>query len=222
MSKRRKGCIGCGGLLGAFVILVIIIAIVDPPKKAAPAAAPVAVISTTPSATVRAAASKTAKAGEPVSPDFAKAVSYLYGVDNQRHSRAADSAVLTNLAQHCTDDPLVLSFAATNTSVDVIGTDASGDVYSVLVQLDHDVASSPLGACQSKLSTVENQLMPTASAPTSGSASGGGSTVIKSPSGNYYRAGEYCPDADAGLTTLDAEGNTLTCVMESGRYHWHN
>jgi hypothetical protein len=47
------------------------------------------------------------------------------------------------------------------------------------------------------------------------------SGVILAPNGDYYREGEYCPTADAGLTTVDASGNTLTCVFESGRYHWH-
>ncbi len=42
MSKRRKGCIGCSGLLVAFGLLIIIIAIVDPPKKTTPVAARVA------------------------------------------------------------------------------------------------------------------------------------------------------------------------------------
>jgi hypothetical protein len=45
---------------------------------------------------------------------------------------------------------------------------------------------------------------------------------ILTPDGGFYRAGEYCPDADAGLTTLDVHGNTLTCILESGRYHWHD
>lgn len=45
--------------------------------------------------------------------------------------------------------------------------------------------------------------------------------VITDPNGGYYARGEYCPNADAGLTTVDAAGNVLTCVFESGRYHWH-
>ncbi|MEZ0095128.1 hypothetical protein ABH925_006327 [Streptacidiphilus sp. EB129] len=35
------------------------------------------------------------------------------------------------------------------------------------------------------------------------------------------RRGEFCPDADAGLSTVDAHGNVITCGMESGRLHWH-
>ncbi|WP_052441189.1 hypothetical protein [Streptacidiphilus anmyonensis] len=57
-----------------------------------------------------------------------------------------------------------------------------------------------------------------------GSSGGGGGDAGKpllSPSGNYYRAGEFCPDADAGVTTVDAHGRRITCLLESGRYHWH-
>jgi hypothetical protein len=45
--------------------------------------------------------------------------------------------------------------------------------------------------------------------------------VIMSPTGHYYRAGEFCPDADAGLSTVDAHGTTIYCGMVSGRNHWH-
>jgi len=63
-------------------------------------------------------------------------------------------------------------------------------------------------------------------------ATGGGSTAapsttapvtapIMDPHGGYYSAGEYCPDRDAGLSTVDASDRTITCVLESGQYHWH-
>lgn len=45
--------------------------------------------------------------------------------------------------------------------------------------------------------------------------------LITDPNGGFYQRGEFCPDADAGLTTQDASGNTLTCVYESGAFHWH-
>ena len=45
--------------------------------------------------------------------------------------------------------------------------------------------------------------------------------IITDPNGGFYARGEFCPNADAGLTTVDAAGNILTCVLESGRYHWH-
>lgn len=45
--------------------------------------------------------------------------------------------------------------------------------------------------------------------------------IITNPNGGYYARGEYCPEADAGRTTQDAQGNVLVCLFESGRYHWH-
>lgn len=47
------------------------------------------------------------------------------------------------------------------------------------------------------------------------------SDIIKAPNGDFYKSGEYCPSDDAGRTTKDAEGHVLTCVFESGRFHWH-
>src|SRR5215469_9128664 len=43
----------------------------------------------------------------------------------------------------------------------------------------------------------------------------------KTPSGNCYEPGEYCPTADAGMTGLAGDGETIVCTLESGRYHWH-
>jgi hypothetical protein len=42
-----------------------------------------------------------------------------------------------------------------------------------------------------------------------------------SPSGNYYRAGEFCPHHDDGLSTVDANGNTITCSQVNGYFRWH-
>ncbi len=41
------------------------------------------------------------------------------------------------------------------------------------------------------------------------------------PSGNCYEPGEYCPTADAGMTGVAGDGETIVCELESGRYHWH-
>jgi hypothetical protein len=41
------------------------------------------------------------------------------------------------------------------------------------------------------------------------------------PSGNCYEPGQYCPTADAGMTGVAGDGRTITCELESGRYHWH-
>ena len=40
-------------------------------------------------------------------------------------------------------------------------------------------------------------------------------------SGNCYEPGEFCPEADAGMTGVAGDGEAITCVLESGRYHWH-
>jgi hypothetical protein len=45
-SKLKIAGIGCGGLLGAFIVLSIIVAIVDPPKKTTPTAVSVPVATT--------------------------------------------------------------------------------------------------------------------------------------------------------------------------------
>ncbi len=43
----------------------------------------------------------------------------------------------------------------------------------------------------------------------------------KTPSGNCYEPGEYCPTSDAGVTGVAGDGKTIICELESGRYHWH-
>ncbi|GAB2724528.1 hypothetical protein [Kitasatospora kifunensis] len=59
-------------------------------------------------------------------------------------------------------------------------------------------------------------------APPPPSPVGPGTTgVIMSPSGNYYRAGEFCPTADLGKSTVDSHGTSITCIQESGGHHWH-
>ncbi|MFE9425699.1 hypothetical protein ACFYNO_22335 [Kitasatospora sp. NPDC006697] len=41
------------------------------------------------------------------------------------------------------------------------------------------------------------------------------------PSGNYYRAGEFCPGKDVGLSTVDAHGTAIFCSLVSGYNRWH-
>lgn len=43
---------------------------------------------------------------------------------------------------------------------------------------------------------------------------------IKSSSGNCYKAGQFCRNADLGKTTTDANGRSITCRMKSGKPHW--
>ena len=67
------------------------------------------------------------------------------------------------------------------------------------------------------------QLAPTGGgAPTTApTTSAPAAAPIMDPHGGYYSAGEYCPERDVGRSTLDASGHTITCVLESGQYHWH-
>jgi hypothetical protein len=57
------------------------------------------------------------------------------------------------------------------------------------------------------------------SSGSSGSSSG---CNPKTPSGNCYEPGEYCPEADAGMAGVAGDGKTITCKMVSGRYHWED
>lgn len=45
--------------------------------------------------------------------------------------------------------------------------------------------------------------------------------VIMSPTGHFYRAGEFCPTDDLGKSTVDSHGTAITCGPESGANHWH-
>ncbi|ACU73444.1 hypothetical protein Caci_4582 [Catenulispora acidiphila DSM 44928] len=56
---------------------------------------------------------------------------------------------------------------------------------------------------------------------TEGRLSQSATTVAPTSPSALPQRGEFCPDADAGLTAQDASGNTLTCVYESGAFHWH-
>lgn len=47
------------------------------------------------------------------------------------------------------------------------------------------------------------------------------SCSIRSDAGNCYQAGQFCRDADLGKSTTNAAGRPITCVMESGKAHWH-
>lgn len=51
--------------------------------------------------------------------------------------------------------------------------------------------------------------------------SGGGATCsLTSSSGNCYRAGEFCPKRDLGLTTTDVDGNQIKCEDDNGYNRW--
>ena len=158
---------------------------------------------------------------------------HLSKADDQAQSAGFTDVVSKDLRGHrmqildgdwkvCTQSP-VAGPTATTAKV-VLGVIKNGETCPTL---DHagtptttpraSTAPTPAPKASATISAVPHPAPTQAAAATTSPAA-----VLLSPSGNYYRAGEYCPDADAGLTTLDAEGNTLTCVMESGRYHWHD
>ena len=54
-----------------------------------------------------------------------------------------------------------------------------------------------------------------------GSSSGGSGTCsLTSSAGNCYRAGEFCPARDLGLSTTDANGTAITCEADNGYNRW--
>lgn len=72
-------------------------------------------------------------------------------------------------------------------------------------------------------------IVPAAVGPERGSATpqlstkstGSGTCSIVSNAGNCYAAGEFCRQRDLGKSTTDANSESIICVMESGRPHWH-
>ena len=61
---------------------------------------------------------------------------------------------------------------------------------------------------------------PVATPEASPSAPSAGGCSPTTSSGNCYRAGEYCPHADEGLTGTDANGNPITCKDVDGTWRW--
>ncbi|WP_327290275.1 hypothetical protein [Streptomyces sp. NBC_01198] len=66
---------------------------------------------------------------------------------------------------------------------------------------------------------VHHKPAPTAHRTTPPAASSGCS--IRSAAGNCYKAGQFCRKADRGRTTTDAHGRKISCVIQSGKPHWH-
>ena len=52
-------------------------------------------------------------------------------------------------------------------------------------------------------------------------SAGIGTCSIVSNVGNCYAAGEFCRQRDLGKSTTDADSESIICVMESDRPHWH-
>lgn len=55
----------------------------------------------------------------------------------------------------------------------------------------------------------------------SSGSGGGGGCYPTSSSGNCYRAGEYCPHSDIGMTGSDASGDPIVCENNNG-YRWEH
>lgn len=104
-------------------------------------------------------------------------------------------------------------------------TGSQGDTVSVSLQ-----AAQTNGSVQTYTGTytVSGGHISSAQLTAEGGGSGGGSPTatsapvapITDPHGGYYRAGEFCPTDDKHQSTVDANGDQLTCVYESGGYHW--
>lgn len=43
---------------------------------------------------------------------------------------------------------------------------------------------------------------------------------LAAPAWAAPNAGQFCKNAEAGLTTTANNGRRVTCTLESGRYHW--
>ncbi|SEL33050.1 hypothetical protein [Streptacidiphilus jiangxiensis] len=61
----------------------------------------------------------------------------------------------------------------------------------------------------------------TSASDSSGTTASNGYPVLLSPSGRYYHAGEFCPHADDGVTTVDSGGTPITCSDVNGYFRWH-
>jgi hypothetical protein len=46
-----------------------------------------------------------------------------------------------------------------------------------------------------------------------------GQTALTSPAGNLYRAGEFCPERDLGISTQGSDG-TIICSNDNGYDRW--
>lgn len=65
--------------------------------------------------------------------------------------------------------------------------------------------------------TISTTAAPPPTIPTTSTASAptGGAPITRSPSGNLYKAGELCPQADAGFTIQGNDG-PITCEQSNG------
>jgi hypothetical protein len=98
--------------------------------------------------------------------------------------------------------------------------------------LNHDVCNGTLTLRRAQRLIARNWLVaaaqlglptgsaPAAPAPAPTSAPAASGCHPTTSSGNCYRAGEFCPEADAGMTGVAGNGEVIVCKLVSGRYHW--
>lgn len=79
------------------------------------------------------------------------------------------------------------------------------------------VVTAPAAATAPPSPATTPATAPPASSPQPAPAGG---CSPRTSGGNCYRAGEYCPNADHGMTGTDANGNPITCEDVNGTWRW--
>jgi glucose/arabinose dehydrogenase len=71
--------------------------------------------------------------------------------------------------------------------------------------------AAPAASTSPPSTAVATTTAPPATTTATTMAPTGGAPITRSPAGNLYRAGEYCPGADAGYTIQGSDG-PITCT----------
>jgi hypothetical protein len=96
-----------------------------------------------------------------------------------------------------------------------------------LAAAQHDIATNWIAFGQ-QLGVMTTSAPPTSPATSPATTLGTSATTAasgcspRSSTGNCYRAGEYCPDADHGETGTDANGETIKCEDVDGSWRWEH
>lgn len=99
-----------------------------------------------------AACSSGESAAKPPPRSSSDPVGYLNEVDQHRHPQSDVQKLVDQLSKACTDNTLVLEFAATDTANDLVdATHATQDVYPVLVQVADGLPAGGKVNCQQRL-----------------------------------------------------------------------
>ncbi|MFI9311138.1 hypothetical protein [Streptomyces triculaminicus] len=243
MSHWKKGCLGCGGaILGIFILLVIIGSIVGPPKKTNSTSSKPA--SPSPASSLSRAVAYLYEVdhhqhSQAAHAELLTSLSQHCAEDPFLLSAAASNTaldttlpggkvqdvygVLVQLKKDVGNSPRSacekkLAAVPAELAPPTRTPSPSASVAPKPAE-EHDPAASRSASPASAAARPSES--PSAHDDTPQTAGPKSSAVILSPSGRYYRAGQYCPAADAGMSTQDAHGTTITCDMDSGRYRWH-